>query len=254
MGTCSSYVGGELPDISAPSSTDSTGKGRTSPKQKNQTSKSAKPPTSAPTKFDPSSAYATSKLALTTFAFSLQKHLANYKRPDGADPNARVLLVNPGFVRTPGMRRYLTLGSLLGLLVYLVTYPFWWLVLKSPNQGAQGFLFAAMEAGISFARGQAMGSGGVGTDALLIRECRVVPVARSEVKDESLQKGLWEVSEQTIEKVEKEGAVRRALTKKEKEVREESEKGMKARIEEGAGAEEKKTGSRASRKAGRPRV
>ncbi|KAF2230090.1 NAD(P)-binding protein [Viridothelium virens] len=184
MGTCSSYIGGDLATIST-----------ASPATRSRGKPSTNTPSSEPSAFKPSTAYATSKLALTTFALALQKHLSSYKRPDGAEMNARILLVNPGFVRTPGTRRYLTMGSLLGLLVYLLTYPFWWLVLKSPNQGAQSFLYAAMEA--RFGRGE----GG-----WLIRECSEVPYAREEVKDERVQKELWELSEKTIERVEKDGA------------------------------------------------
>ena len=90
--------------------------------------------------------YESSKLATMIFAQAFQKHLDKFQRPDKNPNMARVVVVDPGFSRTPGMRRWLTMGSLWGLLLYLVTLPFWWLVLKSPLQGAQGFLRAAMEA------------------------------------------------------------------------------------------------------------
>lgn len=205
--TCSSYIGGKL-----------------ELKDTETTTKSG------------SVSYARSKLALMTFAYGFQKHLDAYKRPDKQPNNARALIVDPGFSRTPGTRRWLSGGSLWGLLFYLLTWPVWWLVLKSPNQGAQSYLLAAMEA--EFARG----SGG-----RLIKECREYEPLRPEVQNEEVAKKLWEFSEKQIEQLEKEGAVKRALAKKE------AEKKQKEKNEEGneqAGVEKKPTpGSRRSRKA-----
>ena len=150
--------------------------------------------------------YETSKLATMVFAQAFQKHLDVFQRPDKQPNNARVIVVDPGFTRTPGMRRWLTMGSLWGLLMYVVTLPFWWLILKSPLQGAQGFLRAAMEAEL-----------GRGAGGRLLRECREVKYARDEIKDESAQKSLWAFSEKQIEALEKDGAVKRALAKKEKD-------------------------------------
>ncbi|KAL1986303.1 hypothetical protein VTN96DRAFT_6535 [Rasamsonia emersonii] len=118
------------------------------------------------------------------------------------------MIVDPGFSRTPGMRRWLTGGSLWGLLAYLLTWPLWWLILKSPQQGAQSFLYAAMDP--RFARGE-------NTADRLIKECREVDFLRNEVRDEQVAKQLWEFSEQQIQTKEKEAAVKRALAKKEKE-------------------------------------
>jgi hypothetical protein len=47
---------------------------------------------------------------------------------------------------------------------------------------------------------------------------------RTDVKDEAVAKQLWEFSEKQIEQLEKEGAVKRALAKKEKEAAEKKEK------------------------------
>lgn len=149
-------------------------------------------------------AYGTSKLATMVFATAFQKHLDAYQRPDKQAPNARVILVDPGFSRTPGTRRWLTMGSLWGLLLYLCLWPLWWLVLKSPLQGAQSFLRAAMEA--DFGRGR----GG-----RFVKECREVAVLRKQVRDEDVARELWGFSERQIEALEKEGALRRALAKRE---------------------------------------
>lgn len=146
-----------------------------------------------------------SKLALMNFAYAFQKHLDAYERPDKHPSNARALIIDPGYSRTPGMRRWLTGGSLAGLLIYLLTWPIWWLILKSPDQGAQSFLFGAMDA--------EYGRGGGGK---LIKECREIEPLRPEAKNEDIAKTLWEFSEKQIERLEKQGAVQRTLEKKEK--------------------------------------
>jgi NAD(P)-dependent dehydrogenase (short-subunit alcohol dehydrogenase family) len=188
IGTCSSYMGGQLPESVSPAI----------PTQKGKTSI---PQDVMP--FTPGSVYATSKLALMTFALAFQKHLSAYDRPDKKPMNTRVYLVDPGWTRTPGMRRFLSMGSVWGLFLYLFMWPLWWLFLKSADQGAQTFLYAAMEA--QYGRGE----GG-----LLLKECKKYGIMRGEVVDEDVQKRLWAVSEQTIEKLEKESAKRRAAEKK----------------------------------------
>lgn len=157
----------------------------------------------------PSKAYARSKLALTIFGQAFQKHLDAYKRPDGAPTNARVIFVNPGYARTPGMRRWLSRGTLWGLGLYLVMWQNAWILLKSSEGGAQSFLYAAMEVTL-----------GRGPGGKMIKECQEEPFVRSDVKDEKVAKKLWEASEKLIERVEREEAVRRALEKKEKDAAE----------------------------------
>jgi NAD(P)-dependent dehydrogenase (short-subunit alcohol dehydrogenase family) len=154
----------------------------------------------------PAKAYSRSKLALMIFGQAFQKHLDSYKRPDGLPMNARVIFVDPGFTRTPGMRRWLTRGTLWGLAIYVGMWQTAWLLLKSSSQGAQSFLYAAQEATLG------RGSGGK-----LIKECMELDFARTDVKDEEIAKKLWEGSEKLIERVEREEAVRRALAKKEAE-------------------------------------
>lgn len=184
FGTCSSYIGGRLNLEKTESKTERGGQ-----------------------------SYARSKLALMTFAKAFQKHLDAYERPDKQANNTRTLMIDPGWSRTPGMRRWLTGGSLLGLLVYLATWPLWWLILKSPQQGAQSFLLAAMD--------EASGRGAGGP---LIKECREVQILKPEVESEDVQQKLWKFSEKQIEQLEKEGAVKRAMAKKEKEKGKDEEK------------------------------
>jgi len=199
FGTCASYMGGSLPGIDTPADgITSDKKANVKPKQK---SKSAKAQNAVP--FTASFAYATSKLALMTFASAFQKHLSAYSRPDKLPMNARVIMVDPGWTRTPGMRRYLTFGSLWGLALYLVMWPIWWLLLKSPEQGAQSFLYAAMEAKF-----------GTGSGGQFVKECREVKVLRDGIHNEDVQKALWEETEKTVQVLEKEGAMRRAKEKK----------------------------------------
>ncbi|KAL9639564.1 MAG: hypothetical protein Q9164_000841 [Protoblastenia rupestris] len=174
ISTCSSYIGGDLRALK--DDRDPLPKGRK---------------------------YETSKLACMVFANAFQKLLDNYKRPDNQPNNVRVIMVDPGFTRTPGMRRWLSMGSLWGLLLYLTALPLWWLVLKSPIQGAQGYLRAAMEAEL-----------GRGVGGRLLRECKEVEYRKPEVKEEAVQKRLWDFSEKQIQALEKEGAVKRAMTKK----------------------------------------
>lgn len=192
FGTCAAYMRGKLPDLDAKSSTTKSKRdAKTEPGQ---------------IEFTPSGVYAASKLALMTFAVAFQKHLSTYDRPDKKPMNARVIMVDPGWTRTPGMRRFLTFGSLWGLALYLFTWPLWWLVLKSGDQGAQTFLYAAMEA-----------QWGRGEGGYFLKECRRVNWTKKEIEDETVQKKLWQSSEKTIEILEKESAKRRAVEKKEKE-------------------------------------
>ena len=175
--TCASYVGGDLHAL--------------------KDSKDSLPP---------GRKYETSKLSSFIFAQAFQKHLDAYQRPDKHANNARVIVVDPGFTRTPGMQRWLTMGSLWGLLLYLTMWPVWWLILKSPIEGAQSFLKAVMEAELG------RGSGG-----RFIRECKEVDHLRDEIRDEKAQQRLWAFSEKQIEVLEKKGAVQRALAKNQSE-------------------------------------
>lgn len=173
-----------------------------------------------------------------TFAVAFQKHLDSYVRPDKEVNSARAFIVDPGYSRTPGTRRWLSGGSLLGLMTYLITWPFWWLILKSPDQAAQSFLKAAMEAEYAAVPGGKM-----------IKECMEMQALRQEVKNGDIAKELWEFSEKQVERLEKAGAVKRALAKKEAEM-EEKTNGTVKKDEAAASGTEKTTtpGSRRSKK------
>lgn len=162
----------------------------------------------------PAKAYASSKLALMTFAQAFQLHLSSYKRPDELPMSAKVVMVDPGLARTPGTRRWMTRGSLWGLLIYLLTYAFTWLFLKPPMYAAQSILYAAFDSSIVRDPG-----------GKLIKECIEVDLARRDVKDEEIAKKLWESSDKLIEATEKKAAMRKA---REKAVRQEADDQEKA--------------------------
>ncbi|KAI0404599.1 hypothetical protein F4802DRAFT_607404 [Xylaria palmicola] len=164
-------------------------------------------------KWTPKKAYARSKLAMMIFGQAFQKHLDAYKRPDELPMNSRVVFVDPGFTRTPGMRRWLTRGSIWGLILYVSGYFLPWLFLKSAEMGAQSVLYAVMESSL-----------GRGPGGKLIKECMEVDFARNDVKKEDIAKQLWEASDKLIEKTEKEQAAMRALEKKDNEMREQEKK------------------------------
>lgn len=82
---------------------------------------------------------------------------------------------------------------------------------------------------------------GRGSGGRMLRECKEVDYLKKEIRDENAQKQLWSFSEKQIGALEKEGAVKRALAKKEKEVAAEKEKQANG---------SKTPGSRRSRKAG----
>lgn len=164
-------------------------------------------------RWTPTAAYARSKLALMVFGHAFQKHLDAYKRPDQLPMNARVVFVDPGYARTPGMRRWLTRGSLWGLAVYLAAYAVPWMFLKSPEMAAQSLLHAVMDSSLRREPG-----------ARLVKECREVDLARVDVRDEEVARKLWEHSDALIEKTEKEQAALRAQEKKRREEREKAEK------------------------------
>lgn len=170
-------------------------------------------------KWTPSKAYARSKLAMLVFGQAFQKHLDSYKRPDDLPMNSRVIFVDPGIARTPGTRRWLSRGSIWGLFLYVMTYPLFWLFLKSAEMGAQSILFAAMEASL-----------GRGPGGKLIKECREIQFSRMEVQSGEVAKKLWEASDKLIEKTEKEQAALRVLEmKRQKMMEEEKETAEKAK-------------------------
>ncbi|KKA29938.1 hypothetical protein TD95_004800 [Thielaviopsis punctulata] len=171
-------------------------------------------------------AFAKSKLAMMTFLMAFQKHLDAYKRPDGLPMNSRVLVVDPGLARTPSMRRWLTRGSLWGLLLYILGYFFPWLLLKSPEESSQSLLYACMDQSLG---GNMMGE--AVREMRLVKECMPVDFARKDLNDEQVAKRVWEESDKLVEKIEKEQAQVRARAKKAEEEAKKAEE-EKRKLEE----------------------
>ena len=211
--TCSGYIGAKYDLKQALTTADDPKPSGSTPKTISKAMAKGKP-----SKREQPNLFRLSKLCLMIFAHSFQAHLNSHERPDKQPPNAHLSIVDPGLCRTPGTRRWLTGGSLWGLLLYVLTWPLWWLVLKSSQQGAQTFLYAAMEA--RFASG---------TGAWFLKECREVDVARKEIRDDEVAKKLWQFSEELIVEREKASAVKRTLEKK---VAEEEEKQKQKRKQE----------------------
>ncbi|CCJ28840.1 unnamed protein product [Pneumocystis jirovecii] len=88
--------------------------------------------------------FGASKIALMNFAMEFQTRLSNYKRLDEFPNNVRCYVVDPGFVRSHMTLRFLSFGSLWGLLLYIFMWPLWYVVLKSCKQGAQSLLYCLM--------------------------------------------------------------------------------------------------------------
>ncbi|ODV78774.1 NAD(P)-binding protein [Suhomyces tanzawaensis NRRL Y-17324] len=149
--------------------------------------------------------YGTSKLLLGLFAKEFQKQLVNYERKDKAPCNVRINLVNPGLMRTPSTRRFFSMGSILGLILYVLLWPVWFIFLKSTSGGSQPLLFAVMAPVLAKMDGGKM-----------IQECKIATKLRKEYDDEELQQKVFEETERLIEKWEKQSAIERNKNKKTK--------------------------------------
>ncbi|KAI5969231.1 hypothetical protein CANMA_001678 [Candida margitis] len=168
-------------------------------------------PTSQPWKV-----YGTSKLLLGIFAKHYQKQLMQYERKDKAPCNIRINLVNPGLVRTPSTRRFISMGTLWGLILYLITFPVWWLVLKSVFQGAQTFYFGLYAPLLMQTEG-----------GCLLQECKIMTKVRKEMDDEELQEKVFHNTTELIKKLEIQSAIERKKNKTKEEIEQEREAELK---------------------------
>jgi NAD(P)-dependent dehydrogenase (short-subunit alcohol dehydrogenase family) len=154
-------------------------------------------------KYQPYKVYGTSKLLLGMFCKQFQREHDGYVRKDNHPCNIRVNMVNPGVMRSAGTRRFLSMGSIIGLFVYLILYPIWWLFLKSSYQGCQSFLFAIAAPIFPKIEG-----------GNLIQECKIITKTRKEYSDEELQKKVFDATEKLIEGLEKQSAINRKKQEK----------------------------------------
>lgn len=142
--------------------------------------------------------YGSSKLLLGMFAKEYQRRLMAYERNDKAPCNIRINLVNPGIMRTASTRRFLSMGTVLGLLLYLIMYPIWYLFLKSARLGAQNVFFALFAPIFPKLEG-----------GNFVQECKINPKVRQELTDADLQKEVFDKTEEIIVRLEKQSAIER---------------------------------------------
>ncbi|KAM9916887.1 hypothetical protein OXX59_009709, partial [Metschnikowia pulcherrima] len=151
----------------------------------------------------PWAVYGTSKLLLGMFARSFQRSLVAYERADKSPCNIRVSIVNPGFMRTPSTRRFISMGTLWGLFLYVLLFPVWFVFLKSATQGAQSILFAVLAPIL-----------GAQDGGNLIQECAILTKGRREYFDYELQDDVAAKTQQEIDKLEKSSAIERKKQEK----------------------------------------
>jgi NAD(P)-dependent dehydrogenase (short-subunit alcohol dehydrogenase family) len=147
-----------------------------------------------------------SKLALMTAAQGFQQEFDAYKRPDKSLNNIRVYCVDPGLVRTPMLRGFLSWGSIWGLLLYIIMWPIWFVVLKSAWEGAQTILHCAMSPIDYSDRGE---EGWV--TAGYYRDCREAKYQREELSSAEHWETLKRQTDKEIADAEKKSAIRRKV-------------------------------------------
>jgi NAD(P)-dependent dehydrogenase (short-subunit alcohol dehydrogenase family) len=145
-----------------------------------------------------------SKLALMTAAQGFQREFDSYIRPDKSPNKVRVYCVDPGLVRTPMLRGFVSWGSIWGLLLYLLFWPFWFLLLKSAWQGAQTILHCAMSP-VDYSDREEEGW----THAAYYRDCRKAKYQREELLSVGEWEGLKKRTDKEIVDAEKKSAIRK---------------------------------------------
>lgn len=140
--------------------------------------------------------FGSAKLLQSCFIKEYQRRLDSYKRSDKTEMSVRCNLVNPGMMRSTSTKRFLSFGSVFGLLLYVVMYPVLWVFLKSTHQGAQTFFYALMNPELELKRG-----------GNFLKECSIVKGnSRKELGDEELQKKVYDKTEKLIADLEKNSA------------------------------------------------
>ncbi|CAK9435843.1 uncharacterized protein LODBEIA_P05020 [Lodderomyces beijingensis] len=160
--------------------------------------------------------YGSSKLLLGLFAKHYQKILMAHERKDQAPCNVRINMVNPGIVRSPSTRRFISMGSLWGLLLYVLMFPIWWILLKSCSQGAQTFYFGLFAPIIMKLEG-----------GNILQECKINTKVRKELLDESLQEKVYHNTTELIKKLETQSARERNKNKTPEQLKREKDEKLK---------------------------
>ncbi|ODV58752.1 putative oxidoreductase [Ascoidea rubescens DSM 1968] len=149
--------------------------------------------------------FGSSKLMLGCFAQELQRRINKYERNDKLPCNVSVNVVNPGMMRSPSTKRFISFGTLIGLLFYILIYPLLWIVLKSTYQGSQSIFFTLMNGELTHSK-----------KFHFIQECSIVnkqKFSRKELNDEELQKKLFDKTKDLIKDIEKKSAIERKKQK-----------------------------------------
>ena len=147
--------------------------------------------------------YGSSKLLLGMFGRLFQRALNAYERPDKAPCNIQVSIVNPGIMRTPSTRRFFSMGTLWGLLLYVVFFPIWYIFFKSSLAGAQSILFALFTPVL-----------GAQDGGNLIQECKILTQGRLEYYNYELQDQIYANTAKTIADLEGKSAIERKKEEK----------------------------------------
>lgn len=147
--------------------------------------------------------FGTSKLLLGMFGRSFQRLLNEYERKDKAPCNVKVSIVNPGIMRSPSTRRFLSMGTIWGLFVYILLYPIWFIFFKDAVQGCQSLLFAIYAPML-----------GAQDGGNLIQECKILTKGRPELTDDVLQDEVFAATADIIQKLEKLSAIERKKQEK----------------------------------------
>ncbi|KAF3986772.1 hypothetical protein FT663_04274 [Candidozyma haemuli var. vulneris] len=174
--------------------------------------------------------FGTSKLLLGMFGRRYQRLLNDYERKDNAPCNIKISIVNPGTMRSPSTRRFISMGTIWGLFLYILLYPIWYIFFKDTVQGAQSLLFAIYAPML-----------GAQDGGNIIQECKILTKVRAELTDDELQEEVFQKTAEHIEKLEKSSAIERK--KQEKKLgldkkKEEAEKKKKEDVHEKPETEE----------------
>lgn len=152
--------------------------------------------------------FSSSKLQLSLCMLHLQKVLLEECARDAKDgrsgKNVTISLVQPGLMRSPSLRRVISNGSVvrLVLLYCILLYPLLWLLTKNGFRGGQSILYALMTPELEEINWK-------GEDVKYIVNCSMAKYSRNEFKDDVLQKDLFENTVSQIEFVERKMAVKR---------------------------------------------
>lgn len=154
--------------------------------------------------------FASSKLQLGLSMMELQRRITadiQKQKTDGVErtgKNVTITMVQPGTMRSNSLRRVISNGSVILLMVLycILLYPILWLFTKSGRRGDQSFLYALMTPELEEINLK-------DTKAKYISDCSIVKFARKKFDDEELQKKLFENTERDILQLEKKIAAKR---------------------------------------------